>query len=44
MSDSPQLEAQYCAHKYHLLPVVLTRGEGVFHLDRLATLRYSYRK
>ena len=28
-----QLEAQYCAHNYHPLPVVLTRGEGVFLWD-----------
>lgn len=28
-----QLEAQYCAHNYHPLPVVLTRGEGVFVWD-----------
>jgi ornithine--oxo-acid transaminase len=27
------LEAQYCAHNYHPLPVVLTRGEGVFVWD-----------
>jgi ornithine--oxo-acid transaminase len=33
MSDSMQLEAQYCAHNYHPLPVVLTRGEGVFVWD-----------
>jgi ornithine--oxo-acid transaminase len=33
MSDSVQLEAQYCAHNYHPLPVVLTRGEGVFVWD-----------
>jgi len=33
MSDSIQLEAQYCAHNYHPLPVVLTRGEGVFVWD-----------
>ena len=28
-----ELEAQYCAHNYHPLPVVLTRGEGVFVWD-----------
>jgi ornithine--oxo-acid transaminase len=33
MSDSMQLEAQYCAHNYHPLPVVLTRGKGVFVWD-----------
>jgi len=33
MSDSIKLEAQYCAHNYHPLPVVLTRGEGVFVWD-----------
>ena len=33
MSDSMQLEAQYCARNYHPLPVVLTRGEGVFVWD-----------
>lgn len=27
------LETQYCAHNYHPLPVVLTRGEGVFVWD-----------
>jgi ornithine--oxo-acid transaminase len=33
MSDSIKLEAQYCAHNYHPLPVVLTRGAGVFVWD-----------
>ncbi len=33
MSNSIDLEAQYCAHNYHPLPVVLTRGEGVFVWD-----------
>ena len=33
MSASMSLEAQYCAHNYHPLPVVLTRGEGVFVWD-----------
>ena len=28
-----KLEAQYCAHNYHPLPVVLTRGKGVFVWD-----------
>ncbi len=28
-----ELEARYCAHNYHPLPVVLTRGEGVFLWD-----------
>ncbi len=33
MSNTIDLEAQYCAHNYHPLPVVLTRGEGVFVWD-----------
>ncbi|HSG58055.1 MAG TPA: ornithine--oxo-acid transaminase [Woeseiaceae bacterium] len=33
MSDRIDLEARYCAHNYHPLPVVLTRGEGVFVWD-----------
>ena len=33
MNDSMSLEAQYCAQNYHPLPVVLTRGEGVFVWD-----------
>ncbi|NNC77787.1 MAG: ornithine--oxo-acid transaminase [Woeseiaceae bacterium] len=33
MSRSIDLEAQYCAHNYHPLPVVLTRGDGVFVWD-----------
>lgn len=33
MTNSMTLEAQYCAHNYHPLPVVLTRGEGVFVWD-----------
>jgi ornithine--oxo-acid transaminase len=33
MSDSMDLEARYCARNYHPLPVVLTRGEGVFVWD-----------
>jgi ornithine--oxo-acid transaminase len=33
MSDRIDLEARYCAHNYHPLPVVLTRGEGVYVWD-----------
>ncbi len=33
MSSIRDLEAQYCARNYHPLPVVLTRGEGVFLYD-----------
>jgi ornithine--oxo-acid transaminase len=33
MGNSMKLEAQYCAHNYHPLPVVLTRGAGVFVWD-----------
>ncbi len=33
MSSSMALESKYCAHNYHPLPVVLTRGEGVFVWD-----------
>lgn len=33
MSRSIDLESRYCAHNYHPLPVVLTRGEGVFVWD-----------
>jgi len=33
MTSSMDLEARYCAHNYHPLPVVLTRGEGVFVWD-----------
>ncbi len=33
MNDRIDLEARYCAHNYHPLPVVLTRGEGVFVWD-----------
>ena len=33
MSARIDLEAQYCAHNYHPLPVVLTRGEGVYVWD-----------
>jgi len=33
MSSALDLENQYCAHNYHPLPVVLSRGEGVFVWD-----------
>jgi ornithine--oxo-acid transaminase len=33
MSSAIELEDQYCAHNYHPLPVVLTRGEGVYVWD-----------
>ena len=33
MSEFIDLEARYCAHNYHPLPVVLTCGEGVFVWD-----------
>ncbi len=33
MNKTIQLEEQYCAHNYHPLPVVLTRGEGVHVWD-----------
>jgi ornithine--oxo-acid transaminase len=33
MSSGPDLENQYCAHNYHPLPVVLSRGEGVYVWD-----------
>ena len=33
MSSGLKLENQYCAHNYHPLPVVLSRGEGVFVWD-----------
>jgi len=33
MSSGLELENRYCAHNYHPLPVVLTRGEGVFVWD-----------
>ena len=33
MSSVIELEDRYCAHNYHPLPVVLTRGEGVFVWD-----------
>ncbi len=33
MNKSIELESQYGAHNYHPLPVVLTRGEGVYLWD-----------
>ena len=33
MNKRIELEARYCAHNYHPLPVVLTRGEGVYLWD-----------
>jgi ornithine--oxo-acid transaminase len=33
MSSAIELENRYCAHNYHPLPVVLTRGEGVYVWD-----------
>jgi len=33
MSASIELESRYCAHNYHPLPVVLTRGEGCYVWD-----------
>ncbi|MGE5625058.1 MAG: ornithine--oxo-acid transaminase [Bacillota bacterium] len=33
MNKTIELENQYCAHNYHPLPVVLTRGEGVHVWD-----------
>lgn len=33
MSSGFDLENQYCAHNYHPLPVVLSRGEGVYVWD-----------
>ncbi len=33
MSARIELESRYCAHNYHPLPVVLTRGDGVFVWD-----------
>ncbi|HET7175014.1 MAG TPA: ornithine--oxo-acid transaminase [Gammaproteobacteria bacterium] len=33
MNKTIELENQYCAHNYHPLPVVLTRGEGVYVWD-----------
>jgi ornithine--oxo-acid transaminase len=33
MSSGLDLENQYCAHNYHPLPVVLTRGEGAYVWD-----------
>jgi ornithine--oxo-acid transaminase len=33
MSSGLELENQYCAHNYHPLPVVLSRGKGVYVWD-----------
>lgn len=33
MSSGSDLENRYCAHNYHPLPVVLSRGEGVYVWD-----------
>jgi ornithine--oxo-acid transaminase len=33
MSEHIDLEARYCAHNYHPLPVVLTRAQGVYVWD-----------
>ena len=33
MNKAIELENHYCAHNYHPLPVVLTRGEGVYVWD-----------
>jgi ornithine--oxo-acid transaminase len=33
MNNTIELENRYCAHNYHPLPVVLTRGEGVYVWD-----------
>jgi ornithine--oxo-acid transaminase len=33
MSSTIDLENQFCAHNYHPLPVVLSRGKGVFVWD-----------
>lgn len=33
MNATIELENRYCAHNYHPLPVVLTRGEGVYVWD-----------
>ncbi len=33
MNERIELEARYCAHNYHPLPVVLTKGEGVYLWD-----------
>ncbi|MEE4162874.1 MAG: ornithine--oxo-acid transaminase [Woeseiaceae bacterium] len=33
MNERIELESRYCAHNYHPLPVVLTRGEGVYLWD-----------
>jgi ornithine--oxo-acid transaminase len=33
VNERIELESRYCAHNYHPLPVVLTRGEGVYLWD-----------
>ena len=33
MNNCIELEQRYCAHNYHPLPVVITRGEGVYLWD-----------
>jgi ornithine--oxo-acid transaminase len=33
VNERIELEARYCAHNYHPLPVVLTQGEGVYLWD-----------
>ncbi len=33
MNPTIELENRYCAHNYHPLPIVLTRGEGVYLWD-----------
>jgi len=33
MSERIDLEARYCAHNYHPLPVVLTRADGAYVWD-----------
>ena len=39
MNDRIDLELRYCAYNYHPLPVVLTRGEGVFVWESTVPLR-----
>ena len=34
MSSGSDLENRYCAQNYHPLPVVLSRGEGVYVWDK----------
>ena len=33
MNPYIDLEEKYCAHNYHPLPLVLTKGEGVYVWD-----------